>query len=216
LREAGETVQAGGIYAELSTLPDEITNWDRLEDYHDLTREAALQVKAILIACVQGRDLDRKFMERAVEAARKSASEDDRVHPNVGVVVVKNGKELATAHRGEMAPGDHAEFTALEKKLLGDVVAGATVYTTLEPCTTRKHPKWPCADRLIERRVKRVVIGMLDPNPEIRGKGYQRLRNANIGVDLFDDDLKAEIEEMNREFTRHHDRPLPRQTEGNA
>ena len=50
LRHAGEIVQASGIYEELSTLPDEITNWNRLEEYHDATREAAEQVKAILTA----------------------------------------------------------------------------------------------------------------------------------------------------------------------
>ena len=161
-------------------------------------------------------DFDRKFMEKAVKEARKSVDEDGRVHPKVGVVVARGGKELAGTHRGEVASGDHAEFTALEKKLADEAVAGATVYTTLEPCTTRNHPKLPCADRLIERKVKRVVIGMLDPNPQIRGIGYQKLRNANIAVDLFDDDLKAEIEDMNREFMRHHAAPSPAQRDGNA
>ena len=149
-------------------------------------------------------DLDRRFMERAVEEARKSKAEDERVHPKVGVVVVKDGRELARAYRGELENGQHAEYTALEKKLADQTIAGATVYTTLEPCTTRNHPKVPCADRLIQRKVSRVVIGMLDPNPEISGKGYTKLRDANTGVSLFHDDLKSQIEEMNREFTRHH------------
>ncbi|MGA2067437.1 MAG: deaminase [Thermoguttaceae bacterium] len=150
-------------------------------------------------------DLDRRFMERAVEEARKSTVEDGRVHPKVGVVVAKGGKELAVAHRGELGPGDHAEFTALEKKLADQVVAGATVYTTLEPCTSRRHPKVPCVDRLIERKVVRVVIGMLDPNRTISGQGQMKLRKARIAVSLFDDDLQSEIEEINRDFIRQHD-----------
>ena len=63
------------------------------------------------------------------------------------------------AHRGE-SPKSHAEYIALDDKLSDDLVAGATVYTTLEPCTTRKRPKIPCARRLIDRKVARVVIGM--------------------------------------------------------
>jgi pyrimidine deaminase RibD-like protein len=150
------------------------------------------------------RYVDRKFMERAVEEARKSKAEDERVHPKVGVVIVKDGRELATAYRGELGDGEHAEYTALEKKLTDETIAGATVYTTLEPCTTRNHPKVPCADRLIERKVSRVVIGMLDPNSEISGKGVRKLREANTAVGLFPRDLMSKIEEMNREFTRHH------------
>ena len=69
----------------------------------------------------------------------------------------------AKAHRGEMGNGEHAEFVALERKPNNQVIAGATVYTTLEPCNQRNPPKIACAARLPERRVKRVVIGMMDP-----------------------------------------------------
>ena len=108
------------------------------------------------------------------------------------------------AHRGEL-PGCHAEFVALEKKLVDVSVSGATVYTTLEPCTTRDHPKIPCASRLVERRVARVVIGMLDPNPAISGKGQRALRKARIVTDLFPADSMDEVEELNREFTRAYE-----------
>ncbi len=149
-------------------------------------------------------EVERQFMKEAIEQARLCVGEDGRCHPKVGAVVVKDGVVVAKAYRGELADGEHAEFTALEKKIADDSVVGATVYATLEPCTSRNHPKVPCAKRLVERKVARVVIGMLDPNPDICGKGYLLLREANIGVGLFDDDLKAEIEELNRDFMRQH------------
>ncbi len=146
-------------------------------------------------------DEDRRFALMAIEEARKSVPEDERPHPKVGVVIVKNGSIVSQAYRGEN-PKSHAEYIALEGKLPDDVVVGATVYTTLEPCTTRNHPKVPCAQRLVERKVARVVIGILDPNPEIRGLGEQILSEANIETQLFPQDLKAQVEEMNREFIR--------------
>ena len=147
---------------------------------------------------------DERFARMAVDEARKSNAEDARVHPMVGCVVVKDGRVLVTAHRGEME-GNHAEFIALEKKLKDVPLAGSTVYTTLEPCTTRNHPKIPCADRLIERRVARVVIGTLDPNPEIRGKGMWKLQQASIAVDMFPHALAMELNELNRHFFRSFD-----------
>lgn len=144
---------------------------------------------------------DRRFARLAIEEARKSVPEDERIHPRVGVVVVKEGRVLATAHRGEF-PQCHGEFIALEKKLADVSLAGSTVYTTLEPCTSRNHPKVPCATRLAERKVARVVIGMLDPDDRISGRGQRALRKAGIATGLFDHDLMTEIEELNRDFIR--------------
>ncbi|MFH0341090.1 MAG: deaminase [Chromatiales bacterium] len=141
-------------------------------------------------------------MRLAIREARRSKAEDDRSHPYVGVVVVRENEVLASACRGDLVPGDHAEYTALEKKLGSDTLARSTVYTTLEPCTTRNHPKIPCADRLIQRRVGRVVIGALDPDQRITGQGVLRLRRAGIAVDLFPPELMAEVEELNRDFIR--------------
>jgi pyrimidine deaminase RibD-like protein len=144
---------------------------------------------------------DRRFARLAIEEARKSVPEDERIHPRVGVVVVKDRRVLATAHRGEF-PQCHGEFIALEKKLADVSLAGSTVYTTLEPCTSRNHPKVPCAIRLTERKVARVVIGMLDPDDRISGRGQRALRKAGIATELFDHDLMTEIEELNRDFIR--------------
>ena len=155
---------------------------------------------------VTAEDLDEYFMRIAIDEAKKSKSEDKRVHPKVGVVVVKDNKILAKAHRGELHSGEHAEFTVFEKKLRDQTLAGATMYTTLEPCTSRNDPKIPCAQRIIERKIARVVIGMLDPNPEISGRGQRLLRNARIAIDVFTPDLMDEIEELNREFIHYHEK----------
>jgi pyrimidine deaminase RibD-like protein/NTP pyrophosphatase (non-canonical NTP hydrolase) len=154
-------------------------------------------------------DIDFSHMRKAVDLARESRAEDQRPHPLVGVVVVASDGRVETAFRGEEGLGDHAEFTVLEKKLKDAKLSGATVYTTLEPCTTRNHPKVPCAQRLIERRVERVVIGMLDPNPNILGRGVLQLREAGIKVEFFPPELMSELEELNRDFRRAHPLPPP-------
>jgi pyrimidine deaminase RibD-like protein/NTP pyrophosphatase (non-canonical NTP hydrolase) len=142
------------------------------------------------------------FAGDAVAEARKSRQEAGRVPLYVGAVAVRDEKLLGSAHRGEITSGEHAEFTLLERKLAATTLAGTTIFSTLEPCTQRGPGKVPCAERLIERRVGRVVIGTLDPNPEIRGLGVLALRQAGIAVDFFRSALVAELEELNRDFFR--------------
>jgi pyrimidine deaminase RibD-like protein len=178
--------------------------------YVNLEALARREVRQLALARSLGRgrkragvtEQERNFIQQAILAAQKCVSEPGRQSPRVGAVVVKHGKVLAIAHRGQYEQGEHAEFTALDKMLKDDILAGATVYTTLEPCTTRNHPKVSCAQRLIDRKVARVVIGMLDPNEKICGKGLRRLRKANIEVVMFPPDLMAQVEDQNREFER--------------
>jgi pyrimidine deaminase RibD-like protein len=148
-------------------------------------------------------DIERKFMEAAIAEARRSVPEKDgRPHPLVGIVIVKDGEILGRAHRTD---GRHAEYMAFEKTLQNEAAANSTVYVTLEPCTKRGPDKIPCMQRIIDRKVARVVIGMLDPNPEISGQGVRALQRVRIVVDQFPDDLRCQIEEMNRDFIRHYD-----------
>jgi class 3 adenylate cyclase/pyrimidine deaminase RibD-like protein len=141
---------------------------------------------------------DRQFMELAIQYARRCQGKP--VDPLVGAVAVLKSEVLGTAHRGEKEAGEHAEYTLLEGHLENRSLAKATIYTTLEPCTKRNSPKLACVDRIIQRKVSRVVIGMLDPNPLVSGLGARRLREANITIDLFPKDLMSQLEELNRSF----------------
>jgi len=140
---------------------------------------------------------DRIFCEKAIAEARKSVAEDDRLHPYVGVVIVKDGKILATAYRGESGDGDHGEYCAL-KKLNEAGVQGATVYTTLEPCSTRKPPKKSCTQRLIDSKVTRVVYGMADKDESVYG--HSSLVEAGIEIGFFPNDLMQELLALNKKW----------------
>lgn len=145
-------------------------------------------------------ELEMKAMELAVQVAGQSPSEDQRPHPKVGAVLVKDEQILESAFRGELAPGDHAEYTLFEKKLSPQIdTRGATLFTTLEPCTDRKQRK-PCSQWIIEKGIRKAFIGILDPNPRIYAQGLQRLRSASIEVDFFPIELRERIRNDNLRF----------------
>ena len=139
------------------------------------------------------------YMRLAVDEAKKSKSEDDTHHPKVGVVIVRDKVVLGSAHRGELGAGDHAEFTLLEKKLSEVELKGATLFTTLEPCTARGSHK-PCLNWIVEKGIARVFIGMLDPNPRVHSQGLRKLREHGIEVMYFPTELREEIEADNLAF----------------
>jgi diaminohydroxyphosphoribosylaminopyrimidine deaminase/5-amino-6-(5-phosphoribosylamino)uracil reductase len=124
-------------------------------------------------------ELDEQFIRRAIRLAMNGRG---RVEPNpmVGCVLVKDGRVIGEGYHAQFG-GPHAEPTALAN--CTESPAGATAYVTLEPCchTNKKTP--PCAPRLIEAKIARVVIGCLDPNPDVNGKGVAMLRAAGIQVD---------------------------------
>lgn len=117
-------------------------------------------------------------MRRAIRLAMNGRG---RVEPNpmVGCVVVKDGRVIGEGWH-EVYGGPHAEPNALAN--CTESPEGATVYVTLEPCchTGKKTP--PCAPRLVKARVGRVVVGAIDPNVAVRGRGVELLRKAGIAV----------------------------------
>lgn len=151
----------------------------------------------------RGENLILTGITRAIEAAGKCVSEDDKIHPKVGAVIIKEGEIVCEAYRGENKPGDHAEYTALIDKCEGNDLTGATMITTLEPCTSRRHgrdAKKPCALHIIDSGIRKVIIGMPDPNPEIRGKGILYLLNKKVEVELFPSKYQEQARELNRDF----------------
>ena len=141
---------------------------------------------------------DEQFMFRALTLARQGVG---FVSPNpmVGCVVVKNNKIIAEGYHKKFG-GPHAEVVALQRiQDTGYRLQGTTVYVNLEPCAHfGKTP--PCVDALIAARVKRVVIGMKDPNPLVSGKGIKKLRAAGIEVTVGV--LQKECEELNKVFVQ--------------
>jgi diaminohydroxyphosphoribosylaminopyrimidine deaminase / 5-amino-6-(5-phosphoribosylamino)uracil reductase len=123
-------------------------------------------------------EADRRFMQLALTLGRRGLG---RTWPNpaVGAVVVKDGVIVG---RGWTQPGGrpHAEPVALGRA--GDAARGATLYVTLEPCSHfGKSP--PCTDAIIAAGIARVVAAIEDPNPEVAGQGYAKLRAAGIAVE---------------------------------
>ncbi len=138
------------------------------------------------------------IMRETISQAAKCESEPGKLSPKVAAAIIHE-KHLTTAYRGQHGHGNHAEYTLFEQSLNGADVSGGTLYTTLEPCTSRNKHK-PCADWIIEKGIERVIIGMLDPNPRIYGVGRKRLIDAGIRVEYYPVDLRRELEELNRAF----------------
>jgi diaminohydroxyphosphoribosylaminopyrimidine deaminase / 5-amino-6-(5-phosphoribosylamino)uracil reductase len=102
-------------------------------------------------------------------------------NPWVGAVVVPDGDQPVALGATQPPGGPHAEVVALE--LAGPSARGATVYVTLEPCSHHGRTP-PCTDALIAAGVRRVVVGVVDPDPKVSGSGIDRLRQAGIEVDV--------------------------------
>lgn len=138
---------------------------------------------------------DELFMQRALELAKLGLGQ---VSPNplVGCVIVHEGKIIGEGWHQKYGEA-HAEVNAIRSVADQLLLPQSTLYVTLEPCSHfGKTP--PCADLLVEKKVKRVVIANVDSFPEVSGKGIQRLKDATIEVQTGV--LEKEGRELNKRF----------------
>lgn len=145
---------------------------------------------------------DHRYMALALRLAERGLYTTDP-NPRVGCVVVREGRVVGQGwHLRAGEP--HAEVHALQQA--GEQAKGASVYVTLEPCSHHGRTP-PCADALVAAGVARVVVAMEDPNPEVAGRGIERLRAASIEVDVGL--LQTQAELLNPGFIARHRRGRP-------
>ena len=152
-------------------------------------------------------EIDEHFMRRCLQLA-KNGRQNAKPNPMVGAVIVsEDGRILGEGYHVRYGEG-HAEVNAFASVKPEDehLLAGATIYVSLEPCSHYgKTP--PCADLIVSKRVKRCVCGCVDPFAKVQGRGIQKIREAGINVTVGV--LESECLELNKRFITYntHQRP---------
>ncbi|MGB0733287.1 MAG: bifunctional diaminohydroxyphosphoribosylaminopyrimidine deaminase/5-amino-6-(5-phosphoribosylamino)uracil reductase RibD [Pontibacterium sp.] len=145
---------------------------------------------------------DRAYMARAIQLAKKGRYTTSP-NPNVGCVIVRDGCIVGEGYHYR-AGEPHAEVHALAQA--GEQAKGATAYVTLEPCSHYGRTP-PCAKALTEAGVARVVAAMVDPNPQVAGRGLRML--ADAGIEVSDGLLAADARALNPGFIKRMETGLP-------
>ncbi len=151
---------------------------------------------------IMAADRDEYFMALAIKEAKKGLG---RTSPNpcVGAVIVKNDQIIASGWH-QRAGEPHAEINALRQA--GELALGAEMYVTLEPCHhTGKTP--PCSRAVAEAGIRRVVVGMVDPNLLVNGSGISFLQGQGIAVETGV--LEEECIAINRPFIKRITTGMP-------
>lgn len=146
---------------------------------------------------------DEQYMNKAIELALRGSG---NVSPNplVGAVIVKDDNIISEGWHSYFG-GNHAEVEAINNAK-GTDLSDSTLYINLEPCAHKgKTP--PCVDLIIEKKIKRVVVGMIDPNPITSGMGIQMLEEAGVEVEIGV--LENDCLWVNRFFAKHITTGLP-------
>ena len=145
-----------------------------------------------------------QFMQQALDLARKGWP---AVAPNpmVGCVIVQAGKAVAQGYHHQYG-APHAEVMAIQALPPGIDPATCDLYVTLEPCSHfGKTP--PCADLIIAKGFRKVIVACKDPNPLVAGRGIAKLEQAGITVTVGL--LEAKARELNRRFVTFHEKHRP-------
>ena len=148
---------------------------------------------------------DIKWMKEAIAWAERCNPVNASI-PKVGAIIAVGSKVLGRGRRGTGTIGDdeHAELDALNDVNNKSDLPDATLYTTLEPCTpgVRSNPLLCCTQLILQHQIKKVYIGILDPNQGVTGKGLWELQDHNIEVELFPPDLARQVRSINADFIR--------------
>ena len=147
---------------------------------------------------------DSSFMERCIALAQKGLG---YTYPNpmVGCVIVNDGKIIAEGWH-KKAGKSHAEREAISKVKDTSLLLNSTLYVNLEPCD--HHGKTPpCSDLIIDNKIPRVVIGCLDQNKKVLGKGVKKLRDNGCKVKLGV--LESKCQKLNQRFFTFHQKKRP-------
>ena len=145
--------------------------------------------------------VDEKYMQRCIQLAANGIH-GARPNPMVGAVIVANGQIIGEGYHVRCGEG-HAEVNAFASVSSEDeaLLKDATIYVSLEPCSHYgKTP--PCADLIIKKGVRRVVVGCIDPFAEVQGRGIKKLKDAGIEVTVGV--LEKECQWLNRRFFTYH------------
>ena len=145
---------------------------------------------------------DHQFMQRAIYLAKRGHYTTSP-NPRVGCVIVLNGEVVGEGFH-EISGQGHAEVHAL--KQAGAKAKGATAYVTLEPCSHFGLTP-PCAEALIKAQVGHVIAAMVDPNPQVSGRGLERLKSAGITTKFGL--LEQDARDLNPGFIRLMTTKLP-------
>ncbi len=147
-------------------------------------------------------DVHENFMKRALKLAEKGWGKTNP-NPLVGAVIVKNNEIIAEGFHEALGCA-HAEAAALKNACTD--VQGSTLYVNLEPCSHYGRTP-PCAKAIIDLGIKNVVVGMVDPNPKVSGRGIKMLKDADINVTVGV--LQNEAEKLNEIFINYITRHKP-------
>ncbi len=143
-------------------------------------------------------------MQRCIELALSGLGKTSP-NPMVGCVIVQEDKIIAEGYHQEYGKA-HAEVNAIEKVQNKKLLKKSTLYVSLEPCSHFGKTA-PCADLISRYRIPEVVVGTLDPNPLVSGKGLEKLRQAGIKVTV--PVLEKECRFLNRRFFTFHEKKRP-------